>query len=427
MRHISGVLMLCWVRALRAGAIVALATAAAVEIADMVILRRFPPDGVAQLVAAGLAFGLGYAVAITIIADELLVGILDGVGHLLGDAEAGARAAAIAAEREFGEVGSSLFRVAPLGGVATVVGALLDRADRRRVARADPDLVTIAEPRSSQIDRSARGGVAAGQGANAPERAWSMGQVAAWDRDEPRDWPTDETLADLAAQSDDADLAPDADDGEASEAPTVAEMPAIVGRFDEDPAPTGQPVHATELPRIAWDAGAFAAGGVAAAGSSTPMSAPVGAPMSAPPGASGTPGGLAAPASWHQDITPTPDPANWHDPLASAYDEEEEAPGIQPVDAFGAPPPAPRAERADQWADTTPVPPVTRSGAQITRPLPNPTRPLVRGPQPTSPRGSVWDHISQVLAGRPVEPLPAEDDAPATHDGDTGEPPSSDR
>lgn len=409
MRHIAGVLMLCWVRALRAGAIVALLTAVAVEIADMVVLRRFPPDGMAQLVAAGLAFGLGYAVAITIIADELLVGILDGVGHLLGDAEAGARAAAIAAEREIGEVGSSLFRVGPLGGVAAVVGALIDRTGVSRAPAEDPVFIMADATRSSRLDRATRGEMATRREADSTEQAWSSGQVATWDRDASRDWPTDETLADLATDGD--EMAEEA--GEESEAPTIAEMPAIAGRVDDAPAPTGQPVHASELPRIAWD------GGSAAAGDAVPPASPAPVPLAM--------GGLAAPADWQQDATPAPDGTAWHDPMAAVYDEDEEAPGIQPVDAFGAPPPAPRTQRADQWADTRPVPEMPRPGAETTRPLPNPTRPLARGPQPTSPRGSVWDHISQVLAGRPVEPLPAENDVPAAPNGGTGEPASSDR
>ena len=242
MRHIAGVLMLCWVRALRAGAIVALLTAVAVEIAEMVVLRRFPPDGMAQLVAAGLAFGLGYAVAITIIADELLVGILDGVGHLLGDAEAGARAAAIAAEREIGEVGSSLFRVGPLGGVAAVVGALIDRTGVSRAPAEDPVFIMADATRSSRLDRATRGEMATRREADSTEQAWSSGQVATWDRDASRDWPTDETLADLATDGD--EMAEEA--GEESEAPTIAEMPAIAGRVDDAPAPTGQPVHASE-------------------------------------------------------------------------------------------------------------------------------------------------------------------------------------
>jgi hypothetical protein len=99
--------------------------------------------------------------------------------------------------------------------------------------------------------------------------------------------------------------------------------------------------------------------------------------------------GLAEPSVWHADPAPSASASPWHDPLQGA-DEEEEA-GIRPVDAFGAPPPA--------------VP--------ITRPLPQDTHPLDRSMTPSAPRGSVWDHISQMLAGRPLEPLPPDEDGPS--------------
>jgi hypothetical protein len=78
--------------------------------------------------------------------------------------------------------------------------------------------------------------------------------------------------------------------------------------------------------------------------------------------------------------------------------------GIQPVDLFGGPPPSP-----------------------VTRPLPENTRPLGAAGGSDTPHNSMWDHISQVLAGRPVDPLPAQEggasDANAAGPGD-GTPPA---
>jgi hypothetical protein len=91
---------------------------------------------------------------------------------------------------------------------------------------------------------------------------------------------------------------------------------------------------------------------------------------------------------WHQAENPLPGSGEWHDPAASIDVHDDMDSYIQPVDAFGAPPltAAPRAEA-------------------ITQPLPSQTRPLGKEEAQTVSRPSVWEHISQVLAGRPVEPL----------------------
>jgi hypothetical protein len=111
-------------------------------------------------------------------------------------------------------------------------------------------------------------------------------------------------------------------------------------------------------------------------------------------------GGLAEPQAWRAEDNPPPTVANWHDPQAGRTEQEEaEEAGIQPVDLFGAPPPA--AARRDD--PLTPPPPVPAA-----RPLPNATRPLDAAPHPADGNGGMWDHISQMLAGRPIPPVPDE-------------------
>ena len=341
-RHAMGVLLLCWLRAFRAGALAGLGGFVVAEIAGMIASRQFPPPGVTHLVAIALGGALAYGVGITVAADELIVGIIDAIRLLLGEAEAGVRAAVAAAEHEVGDV---------RGGILRLAG--LDR---------------LARPRE-------------------------------------RDHPTGlspETLAELAT------LAPtvlrrrvDARPvrvGELGtpEPATTPVLPPPGTQWSSPAAPPGAAqVTATAVPHAAASADAARDGAHASASAAADAAALL--------------GGLAAPAHWQAQENPPP-PADWHDPLAGRVAEEEtEEAGIQPVDLFGAPPPAPA---ANSDGTLTPPPPVPTA-----RPLPNATRPLGAITHPLDPRGKMWDHISQMLAGRPIEPLP-EDPAPPEQDGE---------
>lgn len=337
LHHVVNVLLLCWRRVLRIGAIAGGVGILLVEITAAVLTHRFP-DGPAQVVALVFGAALAYAAAITVIADEVLVGMIDIVRLMRGEAEAGARVAASATEREAGAMGAGLARLFGITGAATMLGRVGTGALRR-----------TAPPRASQLDARAAAEPVVDEGA------------------------TDETLADLAPPSNQSTVPP----------PVV-----------------GPPVRADRLPRIAWtdeheavrldrgprsrptapaDRGATpAVNDAAPAGHDEPPIAPVHLP------------GLAEPATWHPEDAPLPAPGTWHDPVLSVEDDED-AGGIQPTDTFGGPPPS-----------------------AITRPLPLITRPLERSGPPSAPRSSVWDHISQVLAGRPVDPLPDEEEDAGT-------------
>ncbi|HEV2236764.1 MAG TPA: hypothetical protein VGR57_08905, partial [Ktedonobacterales bacterium] len=106
-------------------------------------------------------------------------------------------------------------------------------------------------------------------------------------------------------------------------------------------------------------------------------------------------------------------PERWHDPAAAAEPDPEES-GITPVDLFGAPPPS------APPADANP-----RAPDGGTRPLPEQNQPFGAADPTARPRGSVWDHISQVLAGRPVPPIPS-DDEPLSGEAAESDPPAPD-
>jgi hypothetical protein len=160
-------------------------------------------------------------------------------------------------------------------------------------------------------------------------------------------------------------------------------------------------VHAANLPRIEW----------AAEDPPTVPSESANDDRTARQDASGAPTtqpmnnapALTEPTVWHIHETMPATPERWHDPTQAAEPEPEEA-GIVPVDLFGAPPPT-TSQHEPPMADVA-----AREPDTSTRPLPEKTRPLESGDLAGRPHGSVWDHISQVLAGRPVPPVPSEDD-----------------
>lgn len=323
-RHALGVLLMCWLRAFRAGAIAGIAGFVAVEIAGSIAAHQFPAPSVTHLLAVALGGALAYGAGITVVADELIVGIVDGVRLLMGETEAGSRAVVATLGHEVGDV---------RGGILRLLGV-------------------------ERLPRSAG-------------------------RDHPSGL-SPETLAELAAL-----------------APTVLRR-----RVD------ARPVQPGELS--------------AAAPATTPLApdavAPATIPLPVDTGvvAATETAGLAAPMAWRVDNAATPDATAWHDPRArraaeAAEAEDAEEAGIRPVDLFGAPPPTAHEAGSDARVDEplAPPPPVPRA-----RPLPSSTRPLAENTRPLDPRGSMWDHIGQMLAGRPIEPLPDDPTAPAETGGD---------
>jgi hypothetical protein len=111
LKHALGVLLLAWRRILLAGAAAAITGALIGETAAVVLTGRIPPPLLAHVVVLLFAAALAYCTAFTVLLDEIIHGILNTIRMLEGDVTAGARAAAIIAEREAGEAGSGLMRL----------------------------------------------------------------------------------------------------------------------------------------------------------------------------------------------------------------------------------------------------------------------------------------------------------------------------
>lgn len=110
LKHTLGVLLLCWQRMLRFGLSVGVLSFVMVEVLGSALTRQFPPGILTTVVALVVSFALGYAAALTALADELFLGAVDTVSILEGDAKAGLRAATAAAEREAGEAERGIMR-----------------------------------------------------------------------------------------------------------------------------------------------------------------------------------------------------------------------------------------------------------------------------------------------------------------------------
>lgn len=198
LKHAVGVLMLCWQRMVRAGLVAFGVGFVLALLAAVIITGQAFPGALAVMVALLFGVGLGYAVAMTILVEEFILGAIDLIHLLEGDVAKVAHISEAIAEREFGEVGQGLRRFI---GLPTT-------GDPRKVTPA-ARLILQRTPATPAT------------GARMAEAAAALGAVGA---------------AALAARA--ATRAPQAPP---EEPPTTSEW-----------APIGEPVPADRLPRIAW-------------------------------------------------------------------------------------------------------------------------------------------------------------------------------
>src|SRR5689334_18832399 len=110
LKHTVGVLLLVWRRVLYAIGIGGALAFLLAEAAGCLVSHSFPPPLLTHAVALLFAFAVAWGAAVTMFIEELLTSLLDTTHFLEGRVEAGARAAAIIAEREAGEAGRGLSR-----------------------------------------------------------------------------------------------------------------------------------------------------------------------------------------------------------------------------------------------------------------------------------------------------------------------------
>jgi len=111
LKHTVGVLLLVWRRVLYAIGIGGAVAFLLAEAAGCLVSHSFPPPLLTHAVALLFAFAVAWGAAVTMFIEELLTGLLDTTHFLEGHVEAGARAAAIIAEREAGEAGRGISRL----------------------------------------------------------------------------------------------------------------------------------------------------------------------------------------------------------------------------------------------------------------------------------------------------------------------------
>lgn len=361
LEQVTGTLVICWRRMLRAGAIAAVCGIVLTEIFASVSTRRVPPPAVAQLVALALAIGLAYSAAATVLAIEIFAAVLDTICYLEGDASAGARAAAALSGQDFGLLGGGL-----VGG-GLVLGRNFLRAHR---PAASPAARAPARPEGPQrmATASAGNGRAAASGVSA--RLESL----------------------RSADTQPAEQLPDTTTAPARSLPP--QLPPL-------------PVRADQLPRIEWANQPDPPRGmprppVAAAVSTRPLPQTPVAPI-AP-----------APKPGAPELEPASTEATWNDaPLVEPLWHERspelvptlEDPTVVPTLSDDAPGTLPAPEGA---ASPAPGSTVSRATPRATRPLPPASGPFDGRPH----SGGVWERLGQAVLGHAGLPAPTEPDDP---------------
>lgn len=218
LKHVIGVLLLCWRRMLRAGVVAfAIGVTLALLVAVIATGQAFP--GMMAVVAA-LLFGaaLGYGIALTVLVEEFALGIVDLIHLAEGDAKKVAHITETLAEREVGEMGKGLRRM---------IGLPVSARRVSKPAAPAPTLPTLPTlpryPAASAAPASSVRATAAASVASAAIQAAATAGAAA-----------------LAARAAATAATPQA---AASAAPAETGAPT---------APTGEPVPADRLPRITW-------------------------------------------------------------------------------------------------------------------------------------------------------------------------------
>ena len=171
LKHALGVLLLCWRRMIRAALITFVVGFVLIEVGGAVSLGRFPAPLLTHVVAITFALVAAYAVGLTVLIDEMVMGALDIIKVLEGDARSGERVLAVAAEREAGVVGSGL--MGWLGHSRSTAPEDVEVAEQLRQTQADieaTDVFQVTAPRPRVDARPV-------QADQLPRLAWAMEQL----------------------------------------------------------------------------------------------------------------------------------------------------------------------------------------------------------------------------------------------------------
>ncbi len=224
LKHLIGVLLLCWRRMLRAGLIAFAIGVVLVMLVAVIATGQAYPGALALVVALIFGGALAYGIALTVFIEEFLLGVVDLIKLLEGDVKGVAHLTATVAEREVGDVGHGLRRLIGLPVAASPAPPV-------PAMPALPTLPTLPRYPTAPARPAPR------PDALAREAALAGG-------------------ASLLARAASAASAPSAPSAARPPQATVAAEPSapIEPAADTQPAhpPTGEPVRADRLPRIGW-------------------------------------------------------------------------------------------------------------------------------------------------------------------------------
>lgn len=464
LKHIIGVLLLCWRRMLRAG-VIAFAIGIVVTVLITVVgTGQAIPSVMSLIVALLFALALAYGVALTVFIEELILGAIDIIRMLEGDLSAAAHITEVVAEREVGQVGQGIRRLFGLP------------VSQRAPARPGHTLPPLTRPSASTLVEA--GVAAAGAAAMAavarraaPRHApppepqavepTTTGEPVPADRLPRIAWTYEHEAvrppASAAPAPQPAPAPAPAPAPSVSEAPTLVappapaaapEAPAVTPAEPATPSYGQAPGWLDHLPRgaalggLAAEVGALS--GIQHGASLSEVSAPSAEPEApyederlTPPATVITPDGPAEPAEpaermdepaadeeWYSapaspvavpSYVPVPPPAPSTVPLAPAELAEPAQEEPQPAPAQETPPPAPEAPAQEDNPADAGAPaarsefsrrtlPLTDSGAT----LDSPRARVVSGPRPSAPESGLWERLSNALisrAGSPTGPF----------------------
>jgi len=109
-KHMLGVVLLCWRRMVRAGLVSWGVGFILIEVVGAIAQKHFWAPVLTTVVALIFAFVLAYSVMVTVLIDELIIGSINMIRVIEGDLQGGVKALAIATERRAGDAGSGIMR-----------------------------------------------------------------------------------------------------------------------------------------------------------------------------------------------------------------------------------------------------------------------------------------------------------------------------
>jgi hypothetical protein len=226
LKHIIGVLLLCWRRMLRVGLITfGIGVVVAILIA-VIGTGQAIPSAPALIVALLLGLALAYGAALTVLVEELILGVIDIIRMIEGDISAGAHIAEVVAEREVGEVGQGLRRL---------IGLPVSKRASTQSGAALPSLTSAQAKPQQPAPNPARSAAAVAELAATAAAAAGAATIASAT---PHAEPAAPSTASTTPASPTASTSPPS-----STSPTSS---------TDALGPNGEPVPADRLPRIAW-------------------------------------------------------------------------------------------------------------------------------------------------------------------------------